>query len=181
MAGLSGYEDLSIDEMNTVNAMRHDATSKTLASVLDLVRCSFGYMDERIDPPSSIHQLTLADVKGHCSAGEVWSLDNNDGLPIACMFLKRASDALYLGRLAVAASSRGQGLASQLLEIADERAMAHGVRYLELKTRVELVENHTLFKHIGFEKSAEGRHIGYDRSTYIVMRKAVEPPLASIR
>lgn len=31
-----------------------------LAEVLALIRCSFAYMDGRIDPPSSMHRLTLS-------------------------------------------------------------------------------------------------------------------------
>jgi hypothetical protein len=42
-----------------------------------------------------------------------------------------------------------------------------------LQTRVELVENHAAFSRMGFAKTGESAHPGYDRPTSITMRRAV--------
>jgi ribosomal protein S18 acetylase RimI-like enzyme len=42
---------------------------------------------------------------------------------------------------------------------------------IELETRVELTENHRTFESLGFEKVSEHAHEGYDRPTYIRMRR----------
>ena len=44
---------------------------------------------------------------------------------------------------------------------------------LELSTRIELVENHATFARMGFAKTAETAHEGFDRPTSIVMRAPV--------
>lgn len=149
---------------------RHVPDDPALSEVLALIRTEFSYMDGRIDPPSSMHRLALADVARQCIDGEVWSL----GTPIvACMFLTVRPDCLYLGKLAVAASERGKGHAARLVGIARHRARAMDLAIVELQTRIELVENHAAFARMGFRKTAESAHEGYDRNTTITMQMTV--------
>jgi GNAT superfamily N-acetyltransferase len=82
-------------------------------------------------------------------------------------------DALYLGRLAVAAAHRGSGLARALVAAAEAEARARGLGTLELQIRIELTENHAAFARLGFAKTGETAHDGYDRPTSITMRKAL--------
>ncbi|MBF9029925.1 GNAT family N-acetyltransferase [Rhodobacterales bacterium HKCCE3408] len=130
-------------------------------------------MDGVIDPPSSMHRLTVADIATTCREGEVWAIGRP---PVACIFLTPKPDALYLGKLAVAETARGQGLARLLVDLAAERAAERGLGWLELQTRVELTQNHATFARLGFVKTAETAHDGYDRPTSITMRRAVPQP-----
>ena len=151
-------------------ARQRQADDPALADILALIQKSFAYMEGRIDPPSSMLALTIADIARQCESGEVWSI----GAPVkACVFLTRKPDCLYLGKLAVASEARGQGLGAQLVEIAAQRALALGYHTLELQTRIELVENHQIFAALGFIKTAETAHPGYDRVTSITMRKSI--------
>ena len=129
-------------------------------------------MEARIDPPSSMHRLTREALAEACETGEVWSLGPP---PRACVVLTFKPDALYLGKLATDKTLRGQGLARQLVEIAEHRARALGLPRLELQTRVELVENHRAFERLGFVKTGETAHDGYDRPTSITMQRPVTP------
>ena len=154
----------------SLQPVRHAPSDSALADVLDLIRESFAYMDGRIDPPSSMHLLSLEDVARLCKTGEVWSLGSP---PLACVFLTPEADKLYLGKLAVSAGQRRQGLAGQLVELAADRARALGLPALELQTRVELTENHATFARLGFVTTGETAHPGYDRPTSITMRRIV--------
>ncbi len=142
----------------------------SLPVILDLVRRSFAFMDQRIDPPSSMHLMTVQTVAEQCATGEVWSIGEP---PCACMFLKERDGRLYLGKLAVDEGMRGKGLARRLVDLAAGRAAARGMAEIELETRMELVENHRTFERLGFRKVGEGTHAGYDRPTFIVMRKQI--------
>ena len=139
-------------------------------AILDLIRRCFAQMEGRIDPPSSMHRLTVKTVEQHCRDGEVWTIGTP---PVACVFLTPKSDCLYLGKLAVDAAWRGQGLAARLVDLATDRARARGLDAVELQVRVELVENHRAFARMGFVKTAETAHPGYDRPTSITMQRAV--------
>ena len=142
--------------------------SDDLGDVLSLIQRSFAFMAGRIDPPSSMHRLTVDAIAEQCRDGEVWTLDD----PIAaCIFLSPKPDALYVGKLAVDDPQRGRGFARKLIRHAEIRALDLNLPALELETRIELKENHVAFGRMGFTKTAEGAHDGYDRPTFIIMRK----------
>lgn len=135
-----------------------------LPAVLDQIREAFAYMDGVVDPPSSIHRLTLDDLR----KGDVWALGDP---PVAAMMLTVKGDALYLGKLAVAAAHRGQGLSRRMVEAAVARAAALGLPAVELQTRVELTANQAAFTAMGFAETARTAHPGYDRPTSITYRR----------
>jgi len=149
----------------------HTHQDKELNDILALIQTSFCYMDGRIDPPSSMKGLTVSAIAEHCVNGEVWSL----GDPIvACMFLKPKDDSLYIGKLAVCESHRGRGLARRMIELANNRAKVRGISDLELFTRIELIENQLAFGKLGFKTLKEASHKGYEKPTYLIMRKPVD-------
>ncbi|MHC0051901.1 GNAT family N-acetyltransferase [Actibacterium sp. D379-3] len=141
-------------------------------AVLRLIQSSFAYMEGRIDPPSSMHRLTEASIARHARQGEVWVIEEA-GAPVACMFLTRQTDALYLGKLAVAQPHRDKGYARALVTLAGRRAAAMGLPVLELQTRVEMVENHAAFAALGFVQAGETAHPGFDHPTSLTLRKPV--------
>ena len=141
-----------------------------LTDILTLIRTSFAFMDGRIDPPSSMHRLTLETMSDQATTGEVWAV----GEPVeACVVLTPRPDSLYLGKLAVAAQARGQGLARTLIQLAETRAIARHLPCVELQSRIELIENHATFIALGFQEVGRTAHPGYDRATSITFRKPV--------
>ena len=137
-----------------------------LGAVLALIQQSFAYMEARIDPPSSMHRLTVEALAD--PAHEVWGL----GTPVwACVVLTPQENDLYLGKLAVAADRRSSGFGRALVTHAEDRAVALGLPAVELQVRVELTENQRAFEKMGFAKVGETAHPGYDRATSITMRK----------
>ncbi|MDW4550229.1 GNAT family N-acetyltransferase [Defluviimonas sp. D31] len=139
-------------------------------SVLNFVRRAFAYMDGVIDPPSSVHRLTEDAIARQAEAGEVWLLED-EGRPIACLFLTLEPDRLYIGKLAVEEAFRGQGLARQLVALAEERARARGLGRLELQSRVELAANHAAFAAMGFEQTGATAHEGHERPTSLTFTR----------
>jgi ribosomal protein S18 acetylase RimI-like enzyme len=115
-----------------------------------------------------MHALTPADIARQAIEGEVWAIGQP---PVACVFLTVKPQALYLGKLAVAATHRRQGLARALLALAETRARALRLPALELQTRVELTENHATFRALGFEEVTRTAHPGYPRPTSITFRR----------
>ena len=148
----------------------HKGNDEGSGEILRLVQESFAYMDGRIDPPSSMHKMTVSDISGHCSSGEVWTVGDTI---TGCMFLTPKVDSLYIGKLAVSDSERGKGIARRLVEHAEGRAAAQGKSSLELYTRIELTENQLAFSKLGFKKVSKESHPGFKKPTYIVMRKLV--------
>ena len=141
-------------------------------AILTLIQDSFAFMERRIDPPSSMHRLTPQDIAAQATEGEVWLIGRP---PLACVFLTAKPGALYIGKLAVARSPRGKGLARALIDTAETRARALGLPMLELQTRIELTENHATFRALGFHETGRTAHPGYDRPTSVTFRRPVPP------
>lgn len=141
-------------------------------AVLALVLEAFAYMEGQIDPPSSAHRLTVAEMAAQAGSGAVWVIEAQ-GRPVACLFGKERGDGLYVGKLAVAAPFRGMGLARRLIAAAEAEARARDLRWLELESRIELAENHAAFAALGFARTGETAHPGFDRPTSITMRKSL--------
>lgn len=141
-----------------------------LTQVLALLHREFAYMDNQIDPPSSLKSMTIDSLSEDARTDEVWAL----GDPVtACMILTPRDNALYLGKLAVATSHRGQGIARRLIGLAVARAPIHKATHVELQTRVELTAHQALFRAMGFTEVARTAHPGYDRPTAITFSRKV--------
>lgn len=153
-------------------ATRHRASDPALAALLALIRDSFAYMDGRIDPPSSMHRLTLEEIEAQCEAGDVWSLG---APPVACMVLTPQPGRLYLGKLAVADAHRRRGLAARLVDIAQDRARALSLPRIVLQSRVELTEVHAAFAQLGFVHTGATAHPGFNRPTSVTMTLDLTP------
>lgn len=165
----------TVDDGETVRFMRPLPSLRKLApadpelgAVLDLLAQAFAFMDGRIDPPSSLAALSPGRLSDVAKTAEVWAL----GTPVqATVTLTPKADALYLGKLAVASGARRKGYARQLVEHAAFRARALGRKRLRLQTRIELTENHRAFAAMGFVKTAQTAHPGFDRPTSITMER----------
>lgn len=141
-------------------------------ALLALLQHSFAYMAPRIDPPSSLHGMTADDL-ARKARSETLLLAQAGPRLLGCAYADVRGDCVYLGKLAVADSARRQGLAGRLVDAAAQLARLHHRPWLELQTRVELVENHRTFAALGFAVVAHTAHPGFDRPTSVTMRRAV--------
>jgi len=142
------------------------------ARVRALILDAFAYMDARINPPSSALRLTPRSMQADAAKGTLLLAYRTNDL-VGCVFAQAKDDALYIGKLAVRPDLQGAGVGRKLVEAAREEARRRGLAVLELQTRIELTENHAMFAHMGFVKTAETAHEGFDRPTSITMRARV--------
>jgi len=137
-----------------------------------LILDAFAYMDARINPPSSALRLTAQSMKTNADKGALLLAERSGDL-VGCVFAEVKGDALYIGKLAVRPGLQGAGIGKQLVDAAREEARRRGLGMLELETRIELVENHATFARMGFVKTGESAHEGFDRPTSITMRAKI--------
>ncbi len=142
--------------------------------LLALLQHSFAYMTPRIDPPSSLDQLD-ADQLRRKAGNETLIIATEGNRLVGCAFAAVRADCVYVGKVAVAECARRQGLARRLMAMAEQVARDHQQPFLELQTRIELVENQATFSALGFVAVAETAHPGYTRTTSITLRKPVPP------
>lgn len=140
--------------------------SPEMVDAMEVMRGAFAGMEGRINPPSSLTTMGVDDLRD--PNAEVWVI----GKPVAgTVVLTPKPRVLYVGKLAVADRRRGVGRA--LMTLAETRARELGLGWLELQSRVELVEVHSVFKSLGFREMMRTTHAGFARPTSITFRKAV--------
>jgi GNAT superfamily N-acetyltransferase len=142
------------------------------AGVRALILDAFAYMDARINPPSSALRLTPRSMRGDAVESTLLLAYRTNDL-VGCVFAQAKDDTLYIGKLAVRPDLQGAGIGRKLVEAVREEARRRGLTMLELQTRIELTENHAMFARMGFVKTAETAHEGFDRPTSITMRARV--------
>lgn len=145
--------------------------------LLELLHAAFAYQSGRIDPPSSVHGLDAEALAGKAKDEHLF-LAVEDGEVVGCVFARSQVGSLYVGKLAVWPHRQGQGIGRRLMQAAEDCARQTGHAVLELETRIELTENHDTFAALGFVKTGEHAHDGYDRPTFITMRKRLAMTLA---
>lgn len=142
--------------------------------LLALLHAAFAYQHDRIDPPSSLLTFEAASLAAKAAA-ETLFLAHDGAQMVGCIFARPKGNALYVGKFAVAPGRQGQGIGAALMRAVERHAVERGIGALELDTRIELTDNHATFGAMGFVKIAESAHPGYDRPTFITMRKALVP------
>jgi len=142
-----------------------------------LLAQSFAAMEARIDPPSSMTQLTPALLRDKAAEELLLTARSGDRL-VGTAFVKPHTDWAYVGKVAVAVDMRRRGISRRIFEIISAHGLAAGWRYVELQVRVELTENHATFGAFGYLKTGESAHPGYDRPTSWTMRKSLTPARA---
>lgn len=140
--------------------------------LLTLLQTTFAYMESRIDPPSSLFRMDVDELRTKAQ-NETLIVAIDGTSIIGCAFAAVRDDCVYVGKVAVADSARHKGVARGLMAAAEGVARQNRRQFIELQTRVELVENHQTFAALGFEKVAETAHPGYSRPTSITMRRPV--------
>lgn len=158
--------------MNSHQIVALDPVHTDWKAILELILSAFAYMDGVIDPPSSAYRLTVDNLARKAGAERGFAI-YADGKPVACMFCDPRPDCLYVGKLAIDPQWQGKGLGRKLVAHARTLARELGYDEIELQTRVELTGNHRFFEGLGFVKTGEDAHEGYDRPTSIRMRMKV--------
>lgn len=141
------------------------------AGLLRLIHSAFAYMQDRIDPPSSLHALTREAIEQKAKESTLLLAWDENEL-VGCVFLDELEAALYIGKLAIAPDHQGSGIGKALIEASKQLAIQTGRSVLELETRIELIENQAFFASQGFMKTGETAHEGYKSPTSVTMQYA---------
>lgn len=141
--------------------------------LLQLILEAFAYMDGVIDPPSSAKALTEESLARKARDEICLVATDGEGRVVGCIFVAAHADHVYIGKLAVTPAWQRKNIGQALVAAAEDIARAASKPELELQTRIELTGNHAAFARLGFREILRGAHPGYDRPTFITMRKAL--------
>ena len=137
-----------------------------------LLQQAYSDMQGRIDPPSSLLGMGADELRAKAQRETLVVAFFGEDL-VGCGFADWRAGALYVSKLAVRDTARRRGVARAILKACEALACAAQREFVELETRIELVDNHRTFHALGFVKVGEFNHPVYDRPTSIRLRKSV--------
>lgn len=144
----------------TVDVRRVGADSAD--DVLAVIKAAFGARPP-LDPPTDALLEDVDSVRTELAGGG-GLLATLDGVPVGCVLLAPAPEALWLRRFGVVPRAQGRGVAAALVEAALEAAV--GWPEAAVLAREELPETATFWERHGFVRDG-------GRSPYVVLRRAL--------
>jgi ribosomal protein S18 acetylase RimI-like enzyme len=141
--------------------------------VAALIRTAFATPTAPVAPPPSALRETAGNIASILAQGGGGAAVERDGHIVGACIWQEKAGGLYFGRLSVAATARGQGIARALLAAAEAEARARGLPKLLLSTRLALADNRRLFARHGFVEVATHAHPGYAEPTFVDMEKSL--------
>ncbi|WPB86593.1 GNAT family N-acetyltransferase [Sediminicoccus rosea] len=109
------------------------------------------------------------DYAARIAAGQAWVLEEA-GASIGALVLEDTAEGMLIDNIAVAAEARGTGQGRRLMAFAEEEARRRGHTRIWLYTNEKMVENITLYRHLGYRETHRGEQHGHRR---VFMEKAL--------
>ncbi|WP_223645994.1 GNAT family N-acetyltransferase [Corallococcus sp. EGB] len=149
-----------------------EARAADAARISQVLRGAFEEYRGRLDPPSSAHDKTEALVRNELVDGGAFVAEA-EGVLFGCVFFHPKGDHLYLDRLAVLPSHRGQGVSLRLMEAVESRARESGQMRVRLSVRITLTSHHAWYARQGYAFHSHGTHAGHVSPTFLVLEKVL--------
>jgi predicted N-acetyltransferase YhbS len=116
----------------------HDDEVELLTS---LIQRAFAEYQGKLEPPSSAHTKTPAQLRAELADGAALIAEHN-GEPVGCVLFHRRPDHVYLDRLSVLPQARGLGIGRALITAVEQRTRELGLDRVRLSVRLALTANH---------------------------------------
>jgi ribosomal protein S18 acetylase RimI-like enzyme len=138
--------------------------------LLDTIVQAFEAYRNKFDPPSGVFAETVNTIRGKLEIGGGYIATINGDIA-GCVLYEPQADHIYLGRLAVLPAYRGNGVARVLVEAIENQARELSLPAVQLGVRIALTGNQEMFARLGYKVLYEGRHPGYNETTFVQMAK----------
>ncbi len=89
------------------------------------------------------------DYRAMIAGGQVWVLRHDDGI-VGVAVLQQGDGHLLVRTIGISPACQRQGLGSQFLAFAEERALNHGLRQLQLYTNEVMTGNVDFYRQHGY-------------------------------
>jgi GNAT superfamily N-acetyltransferase len=128
-----------------------------------------------LDPPSGAVREDLARVIADLREGG-GAVAERDGDPVGCLRWRMAEDDdLHVRRVAVRPELQRHGIGRALMVWAENEARRRGCGGVFVGVRVTLPGNLAFYRSLGYGVTGEHRHDGYEHTTWLGLRKRIEP------
>jgi GNAT superfamily N-acetyltransferase len=140
-----------------------------------LTQAAFGSYRQLAPPSGALRESVtrvIDDLRG--GGGAIADLE---GRPVGCLRWQVATDGdFHVRRVAVAPELQHRGVGRALMAWAEREARRRGCEGVSVGVRIALPGNLAFYRELGYAVTGEHRHDGYDRTTWLALRKHVPGP-----
>lgn len=136
-----------------------------------LIRSAFAGLAV-IPPPSALGETAESVARRLAEGGG--AVAEAEGRIVGAVLWDVRGESFHLGRLAVSPSWRRRGIGRALVEAGGVEARRHGLRRVELGTRLALTDNRRLFASCGFRETTRHCHEGFTEETWVSLERVLE-------
>lgn len=104
-----------------------------------------------------------ADFAALIAAGQVHVAADRSGRVLGFIVFYSASDGMLLENVAVAPEAAGQGIGARLIAFCEAEARRIGAAAVRLYTNAKMVENLSIYPHLGYAQTGRVHEDGFDR------------------
>ena len=154
------------------------ATAEDAPTILAITRAAFEEFRGHLDPPSGALTETLEGLtESTFQAEHGAALAFVAGQPAGSLRweIQPQRTSLYVERLAVLPAYRRQGIASALMQWAEDHARTLALPAMQLGVRLQAPQNIRFYQHLGYQIIKYAQHEGYAQPTFVWMRKDLMP------
>lgn len=146
------------------------ATIDQADQILSVLLGAFEQYRQRLDPSSGVFHETAEDIQQKLELGGGFVA--RDGAQMVGVVLYQPHpDYMYLGRLGVLPTYRGQQIAMRLCAQVEQAALEHQLHRVQLAVRIVLTDNQQFFQNLGYRIVSYHSHEHYTQFTYVTMEK----------
>jgi GNAT superfamily N-acetyltransferase len=156
--------------MAAIIRLADPADAATLAA---LIVAAFEEYRGWLVPPSAALDETPTTIATELAGSSGAALAEVDGVGAGCVLFSPRGADLYFGRLSVLPAHRRIGIAEALVAFVEAEAARRGAAGVLLSVRIALPANQRLFARLGYAEVGRLAHVGFDRPTWIDMRKSL--------
>jgi GNAT superfamily N-acetyltransferase len=136
---------------------------------------------QHLDPPSGARRESVTRVIDDLRAGG-GGIAEVGGRAVGCLRWRGAeSGDFHVRRLAVEPELQRQGVGRALMAWAEREARRRSCEAVSVGVRIALPGNLAFYRQLGYEVTGEHRHDGYDRITWLALRKSLHGARAADR
>jgi GNAT superfamily N-acetyltransferase len=134
------------------------------------MQAAFEELRAVLQPPSSSHAESVADVEGAMADGGA-VLAWEDDQPVGSARFALRPDHVYVGRVSVLPTHRRRGIATALMRFLEDLARQAGRPSVEIAARASLPSNVRLYEALGYEVVRVEPHPRAPEMSVVHMRK----------
>jgi tRNA threonylcarbamoyladenosine biosynthesis protein TsaE len=129
-----------------------------------------------LDPPSGATRESVERVREELAAGG-GAIAGLEGRPVGCLRWQLAPDGrFHVRRVAVEPGLQRRGVGQALMAWAEDEARRRACRAVSAGVRIALPGNLAFYRRLGYEVTGERSHDGYERATWLALRKELSRP-----